>query len=56
MKPKFTDSHKFGPKGYVPSVQTDITETWARAQKQIDADKKEREEKVREIKQIGVKR
>lgn len=34
MKPKFTDAHRFPPKGYKPAVSTDIRETFERIRKQ----------------------
>lgn len=55
MKPKYTDSARY-PNGYVPSDKTDITRTWDRARKELDRLKAERQEKVRDIKQLGVKR
>lgn len=54
-KPKFTDTHKW-QRAYKPSHDTDITKTWEAARKRLEADKAERADKVREIKQIGVKK
>lgn len=53
--PRFTDLGRY-PHGYKPSNDTDITKSWERARKQIEKDKQERAEKVRDIKQLGVKR
>lgn len=53
--PRFTDLDRY-PHGYKPSNETDITKSWERARKQIEKEKQERAEKVREIKQLGVKR
>jgi hypothetical protein len=54
MKPRFTDLSRY-PRGYVRSEATNISKTWALARKKLEDDKKEREEKVREIKRIGSK-
>lgn len=43
------------PFQYRDSASTDVAVTWQRAREQLEKDKKECEEKVREIKQIGVK-
>ncbi len=48
MKPKFTDGHRF-PAGYTPSHETDIRKTFERAKRRMDANKEEREVKVREL-------
>lgn len=54
MKPKFTDLDRYRH-GYRRADETDITKTWERAKKQIEQDKAERAEKVREIKKSGAK-
>ena len=57
MKPKFTDTDKFPPGGYVKAAATDVSKTFARIRKQqaeqarIDAEAEaEAGRKVRQIK------
>lgn len=52
MKPKYTDEYRY-PHGYTMPLDTDISKTWQRAREQLEKDRKEREEKVRDIKKIG---
>lgn len=40
---------------YRASYETNVAKTWADARKKLEQDKKERAEKVREIKRIGSK-
>ena len=47
-KPRYTDLLKY-PHGYRRAVETDITLAWERARKQLERDRKEREEKLREL-------
>ena len=54
MKPKYTDLKRY-PRPYRRSIETDITKTWEAARKRMEADKAEREEKVRERRQMGAK-
>lgn len=35
MKPKFTDTYRLPPGGYVPSIKTDVAKTFARIRKQL---------------------
>ena len=53
--PRWTDSARFSKGGYRSSADTDVTKTWAAARKKLEADKQERQEKVRELRKIGAK-
>ena len=48
-EPKFTDQHRY-PHGYKPARETDIRETFARAQEQIRQNAAERVRKCVEMK------
>jgi hypothetical protein len=54
MKPKFTDKDRY-PVPYRRSESTDITKAWARAREKLEADRKEREAKVQQIRKIGTR-
>jgi hypothetical protein len=40
---------------WTPSTETDITKAWDRARQQLEEEKRKRDEKVKEIRQIGGK-
>jgi hypothetical protein len=52
VKPKH-DNKVRRPNGrWIPSAETDITVTWDRARKKLEQERKEREEKVHQIKNM----
>jgi hypothetical protein len=53
--PRFTDMSRY-PSPYRDSQNTDITRSWQRAKDKLEADRKEREEKVKQLRQLGGKR
>lgn len=54
MKPKYTDTHKFGPNGYVRAAKTDIAATFRRIRREMaEREKAEAEaEAMKNVKQI----
>jgi hypothetical protein len=54
--PKFTDQDRFRDAPYTRANETDITQSWARARLKLEQDAKERAEKVKKIREIGVRK
>lgn len=53
-RPRFTDKDRY-PVPYRRSENTDITRSWQRAKDKLEAERKEREAKVQQIRKIGAK-